>query len=188
MSSRERILELSRKLEKAINKSDESSVLSILQSLTNANMNIQLLTESGLGKKVNTIRKCKSFDHSINIKETAQQLVTQWKESVAKEKKALKKLAKNGKNGKNGKIYKKNAKNETKNEAKRENIIIFQKNDENTNTNVNVNENGNVNINGNMNVNENVNVNVNKEDIFIREEYNWQTGDDRRDKMISKFI
>eukprot|EP01084_Bolivina_argentea_P100641 180634_1 len=161
MSSRERILELSRKLEKATDKSDESSVLSILQSLTNVNINMQLLAVSGLGKKVNTIRKCKSFGHSINIKETAQQLVTQWRQLVTKEAKAQRK---NGKQIKNGIIY---SKNKSLNKPATSSVTAIttttptptptQKNDEINN-------------------------------VFIREEYKWQTGDNNRDKMRSKFI
>ncbi len=132
MSSREHILELSRRLEKAKNKSDESSVLCILQSLTNVDINIALLKESDLGKKVNTIRKSHSFKNTANIKETAQKLISRWKELVTAEKKALKK-SRNG--------IKKNKKE--KNEKK---ILVKSQTNENEN-----NKNNNVNIENNVN-------------------------------------
>jgi len=104
MTSREHIIELARRLEKAKNKLDAAKVQTILESLTNVEINIALLKQTELGKKVNSIRKSEAFKTANRIKEIAETLLAKWKVLVTaekKQKKALKKLQKNGtlKNG-----------------------------------------------------------------------------------------
>ena len=73
---------------------DANKVVTILQTLSFIPINIALLTESGLGKKVNAIRKSQAFKHSSTITESATALIAKWKQSVTAEKKALKRSKK----------------------------------------------------------------------------------------------
>eukprot|EP01083_Nonionella_stella_P042324 114389_1 len=161
MASRERVLELSRKLMKAKNKSDPEKVLAILETLTSVDMNICLLKETELGKKVNSIRKSELFKNARGIKETAQTLISKWKQLVTTESKC-KKLGKHGKpNGiKKLKLRTKSPSMTppTHNQPLSDNVSTS-------------NGTGNGSVSG-----------------FIREAYAWQTEDPRRDKMIQRFI
>lgn len=161
MSSREHIKELARSLEKAIDKIDTSKVLSILDSLTQIDtITISVLQQTGLGKKVNKLRKMESFKSATNIQDLAIELVTKWKKQVSKQKgqktNGRKLKLKNGSSHNNTSNNSNNSNNHNgkEQEAQKQEPSALEI----------------------------------SQDEYFRPEYDWETGDNRRDKMISKFI
>jgi len=134
-------------------------VLTVLESLEDVEMTISLLKASNLGKVVNSITKSVTFKRSSDIQSTAKKLVTKWKEMVAA------KQIKNGKSGKRSKDRK--SARSTNNTS-----VTPQPVDSATNGTVKNEDEASSEV----------------QDGFVRDYYDWRTGDGRRDKMISKFI
>lgn len=164
LASRERVLELSKKLEKAKAKVDTNKVLTILTTLSSIQINIALLRESGLGKKVTSIKKSQSFKHQRQIIESATALVKAWRTMAENEKRKLKKSKK-----KISKLKTKSSSSKDKTPSMTPPLNANSDNavqDKQTSVDTEDTDNG-----------------------FIREpNSSWKTGDERRDKMISKFI
>jgi len=134
-------------------------VLTVLESLEDVEMTISLLKASNLGKVVNSITKSVTFKSSSEIQSTAKKLVTKWKEMVA---------AKRIKNGKSGK----RSKDRQSARSATTSSVTPQPVDGATNGAVKNEDTANDEV----------------QDGFVRDHYDWHTGDRRRDKMISKFI
>jgi len=169
MASTEHIKELSRSLDKAIDKIDTSKVLSILDSLSNVEkMSMHVLKATGLGKKVNKLKKMESFKSATNIQDLAIELVAKWKKQVSKEK-GKKNGSNGGGNGKRLKLKNGSSSSSHKNISKSP-------------------ENGAISTNSNGATPSALEISTDNDGGYEREEYDWETGDGRRDKMISKFI
>ena len=85
--SKECIVRLSKALDQALQKQSEERILLVLQILSHVRMDIMSLGMTGLGRKVNFIRRNTSII-SHEIQEIAQSLILKWKIIVTAEKNA----------------------------------------------------------------------------------------------------
>eukprot|EP00485_Elphidium_margaritaceum_P002610 CAMPEP_0202695780 /NCGR_PEP_ID=MMETSP1385-20130828/9278_1 /ASSEMBLY_ACC=CAM_ASM_000861 /TAXON_ID=933848 /ORGANISM="Elphidium margaritaceum" /LENGTH=323 /DNA_ID=CAMNT_0049351857 /DNA_START=87 /DNA_END=1055 /DNA_ORIENTATION=- len=172
---KERVINFARELDKAIHKIDAKKVLSILHALSDIEqMSIALLKETELGKKINNIRKMESFKHEGNIREMAQSLVAKWKAQVDKEKLHCKK------------------KLSGKKKLKLKNGAASHRKPQQSQT---VSSNGNCAAASATHNGSAAAPSVAIADTaaavkstFKRAPCHWQTGDDCRDRMVTKFI
>eukprot|EP00484_Ammonia_sp_Unknown_P026775 CAMPEP_0197039402 /NCGR_PEP_ID=MMETSP1384-20130603/16191_1 /TAXON_ID=29189 /ORGANISM="Ammonia sp." /LENGTH=328 /DNA_ID=CAMNT_0042469993 /DNA_START=102 /DNA_END=1088 /DNA_ORIENTATION=- len=175
---KEHIISFARELDKAVKKSDATKVLSILTALSEIDkISIAILKQTALGKKINNLRKLESFKHMASIRETADILVQKWKAQVNEERgTGKKKVSKKGKL-KNGSNHCLKAK------SKSVSLSADAPNDDDTPT-----QNAEAVHTNNTNNTPHSNTSNSNSGGYQRPSYDWQTGNERRDTVIKRFM